>query len=380
MVGRGAQFQRGTKLSVLTESNFGFAKCPIFKTHYAQHSQQLRLREELFAESCPLRRQDRAADLVSQTGEAYQLYGLGYEIEPRRDSKGRDHGFEIRGVSDELLEKYSVRSAQRDAAIERFTVEHGRKPTNNEVAVLVRESRADKLAEISTEKLRKQQLARLLPEESHALKHLHQESYERAGMIPHELSQAAESLQHAKEHLFERSSVVREHELMTEALRHGRGKIDRRQLRGALELEQSQGALIRAGNNLATRESLEREQRMIAAVDGGIGRYERLGGKREFNASERLREEQLRAVHQILDSQDFAVNLRGAAGTGKTATLTEIARGLREAGREVLAVAPTRGAVEELQKVGFRDAMTISRLLEDHKGAGRAARQSAGRG
>jgi ATP-dependent exoDNAse (exonuclease V) alpha subunit len=75
----------------------------------------------------------------------------------------------------------------------------------------------------------------------------------------------------------------------------------------------------------------------------------------------------LRAVHQILNSQDFAVNLRGAAGTGKTATLTEIARGLRGAGREVLAVAPTRGAVEELQKVGFRDAMTISRLLEDPK-------------
>jgi ATP-dependent exoDNAse (exonuclease V) alpha subunit len=32
-----------------------------------------------------------------------------------------------------------------------------------------------------------------------------------------------------------------------------------------------------------------------------------------------------------------------------------------------LAVAPTRGAVEELQKVGFRDAMTISRLLNDPK-------------
>ena len=296
-----------------------------------------------------------------------EVYGLGYAIEPRRDSKGGDQGFEIRGVSDQLLEKYSVRSAQRDAAIERFSVEHGRKPTNNEIAVLVRESRADKLAEISTEKLRKQQQAILLPEESHALKHLHEESVDRAGEIPNEPTQATESLQHAKEHLFERSSVVREHELMTEALRHGRGKIDRRQLRGALELEQSQGSLIRAGNNLATRESLEREQRMIAAVDGGIGRYERLGGKRGFIPSERLRDEQLRAVHQILDSHDFVVNLRGAAGTGKTATLTEIARGLREAGREVLAVAPTRGAVEELQKVGFRDAMTISRLLEDPK-------------
>ena len=304
---------------------------------------------------------------VYRNALAREVYGLGYEIEQRRDSKGRDHGFEICGVSNELLEKYSIRSAQRDAAIERFTVDHGCKPTNNEVAVLVRESRADKLTEISTDKLRKQQQARLLPDEGRALKNLHKKSLKRPRHIPLESFQEAESLQHAKEHFFERSSVVREHELMTEALRHGRGKIDRRQLRGALELEQSQGSLIRAGNNLATRESLEREQRMIAAVDGGIGRYERLGQKREFSPSKRLRDEQMLAVHQILSSQDFAVNLRGAAGTGKTATLTEIARGLREAGVEVLAVAPTRGAVEELQKVGFRDAMTISRLLEDPK-------------
>jgi conjugative relaxase-like TrwC/TraI family protein len=304
---------------------------------------------------------------VYRNALAREVYGLGYEIETRRDSKGRDHGFEIRGVSDELLEKYSVRSAQRDAAIERFTVDHGRKPTNNEVAVLVRESRADKLTEISTERLRKLQQARLFPEEGRALKKLHKKSLKRTRHTPPEPFQEAESLQHAKEHLFERSSVVREHELMTEALRHGRGKIDRRQLRSALELEKLEGSLIGAGNNLATRESLEREQRMVATVDGGIGRYERLGGKREFSPSKRLREEQLRAVHQILDSNDFAVNLRGAAGTGKTAALTEIARGLREAGCEVLAVAPTRGAVEELQKVGFRDAMTISRLLEDPK-------------
>ena len=304
---------------------------------------------------------------VYRNALAREVYSLGYEIQPRRDSKGRDHGFEIRGVSDELLEKYSVRSAQRDAAIKRFTAENGRKPTNNEVAVLVRESRTDKLTEISTERLRKLQQARLFPEEGRVLKILHKKSLKRPRHIPLEPFQEAESLQHAKEHLFERSSVVREHELMTEALRHGRGKIDRRQLRGVLELEQSQGSLIRGGNNLATHESLEREQRMVATVDGGIGRYERLGGKREFSPSEQLRNEQQRAVHQILNSRDFAVNLRGAAGTGKTATLTEIARGLREAGREVLAVAPTRGAVEELQKVGFRDAMTISRLLEDHK-------------
>ncbi len=100
-------------------------------------------------------------------------------------------------------------------------------------------------------------------------------------------------------------------------------------------------------------------------VNHGIDQYARLGGAHEFHPSEHLRDEQKRAVQQALDSRDFAINLRGAAGTGKTATLQEIDRGLREAGREVTAVAPTRSAVEELQKVGFRDAMTVSRLLQD---------------
>jgi len=296
---------------------------------------------------------------------AREVHGLGYEIEPHRDSRGRDHGFEIRGVSNELLERYSVRSAQRDAAIEQFTVEHGRKPTDNEVAVLVRESRADKLAEISTERVKEQQQARLAPEERQTLQSIRAKSIEQHPHISQEFSQASESLQHAKAHLFERNSVVRDFDLMTEALRHGRGRIDLGQLRGAMEVEQVEGSLIRAGNNLATRESLEREQRMIAAVDRGTGLFEPLGGNREFHPSERLRDEQRRAVREVLASRDLAINLCGAAGTGKTATLQEIECGLREAGRKVAAVAPTRSAVEELHKVGIRDAMTVSRLLED---------------
>ena len=219
---------------------------------------------------------------VYRNALAREVRGMGYEIEPHRDPKGKDLGFEIRGISTELLERYSVRSAQRDAAIERFTAEHGRKPTDNEVAVLVRETRADKLAEIATENVREQQQARLAPNERHTLQNLRSDSMETPRIL-REPSRAAESLQFAKEHLFERNSVVRDHELMAEALRYGRGQIDPGQLRGALEVELAQGSLIGTGNNLATRESLEREQRMIAVVDRGIARYERLGGEREFH-------------------------------------------------------------------------------------------------
>jgi ATP-dependent exoDNAse (exonuclease V) alpha subunit len=106
---------------------------------------------------------------------------------------------------------------------------------------------------------------------------------------------------------------------------------------------------------------------MIAVVNRGTDRYDRLGKGCDFEPLDKLRPEQKHAVEAVLDSRDLAVNIRGAAGTGKTATLREIDRGLTDAGHEVLAVAPTRSAVDELEKVGFRDAMTVSRLLEDQE-------------
>jgi len=72
----------------------------------------------------------------------------------------------MQGVSEALLRKYSQRSRQRDAAIQEFVNRNGRVPTDREVAVLVRETRAEKLVEISTQEVRTRQRARLSPEEA----------------------------------------------------------------------------------------------------------------------------------------------------------------------------------------------------------------------
>ncbi len=292
---------------------------------------------------------------------AREVRGLGYEIESQRNAKGVDNGFEIKGISKDVLERYSQRSEQRDESIRQFAAEHGRKPTDNEVAVLVRESRPDKLHEISSAEVHRLQVDRISPQEHTSLLDLREHSVERTP----ERAPAIQSLHHAEEHLFERKTVSKDHELMTEALRYGRGKLDLSDLRGSYEFEVSQGKLLQVGGNVATQTSLERERSMVAVVDRGIHHYPALGGHNHFEPKASLRTEQRHAVETILASQDFAINLRGAAGTGKTATLQEIDRGLRAARHEVLAVAPTRSAVEELQKVGFGNAMTISRLLED---------------
>ena len=304
---------------------------------------------------------------VYRNALAREVRGLGYEIEDRRDAKGRDVGFEIRGVSDVLLEKYSQRSRQRDDAIERFTRNNGRPPTDNEVAILVRESRADKLLEISTAEVRERQNARLTPEEAQTITSVQENALGAPNGYAESREHASPSLLYAQEHIFERLSVARDHEVLTEALRHGRGRIALEDTKGLLQLEEVSGQVIRAGDELATRESLDRERHMIAVVNGGVARFEPLGGNEKFVISDRLRPEQKQAVEFVLSSRDRAVNIRGAAGTGKTATLHELNRGLTEAGREVLAIAPTMSAVEELQKVGFSNATTIQRWLQDHR-------------
>jgi primosomal protein N' len=230
-----------------------------------------------------------------------------------------------------------------------FTEKNGRPPTDNEVAVLVRETRANKLIEISTDELHSRQRSRLTKKEASALADLRKENPARAPAI----ESAGPSLQHAEDHVFERVSVARDHEILTEALRHGRGHIDHSELKGTLTLQESSGAILRDRNEIATVSSLQREREMVDFVNRGIGRCERLGGDNQFVASDRLRPEQKHAVELVLDSRDRAVNIRGAAGTGKTATLQELRRGLDEADRKILAVAPTMSAVEELQKVGF---------------------------
>jgi conjugative relaxase-like TrwC/TraI family protein len=315
----------------------------------------------------------QASDIYEQRAYLTEVYrntlarevrSLGYEIEDRRNSKGKNLGFEIKGVSDELLEKYSQRSEQRDRAIAEFVESKGRQPSDNEIAVLVRESRADKLVEISTAEVHSRQTARSTPEESLTLEQIREAVRERSQTQRLEVESAAPSLDYAKQHVFERVSVALDHELLTEALRHGRGRIDLADLKGKFSLEESNGRVLQAGKEVATRESLDRERDMIERINRGIGQFERLGGQHEFADSALLRPEQKQAIEFVLNSHDLAVNIRGAAGTGKTATLQELQRGLEESGREVLAVAPTRSAVEELQKVGFSDAITVERLLQ----------------
>jgi conjugative relaxase-like TrwC/TraI family protein len=301
---------------------------------------------------------------VYRNALAREVTSLGYQVEDHI-KHGKDNGFGIAGIKEATLEKYSQRSAQRDQAIAEFLQENGRLPSNNEIAILVKDTRPEKLTAITTAEVKASQYARMDPEEARTLKQLHQTALDR-GTI-REAAVAAPSLAYAREHVFERVSVAKEYEVQTEALRHGRGRVELPELKAALLAEVASGEMLTARREVATKDSYLREQRMVETINERRGEYQPLGRGREFVPADRLNVEQKAAVHAVLESRDLAINLQGAAGTGKTATLQEMHRGLHDARRSVVAVAPTASAVEELQKVGFPQAMTISRLLADPK-------------
>ena len=165
----------------------------------------------------------------------------------------------------------------------------------------MRESRAAKLTEISTAELRERQVGRVTPEELQQLSGL-----DRAGRsFSAELHPAAASLDYAQDYVFERVSVAHDHEILTEALR---GRISHSELRGTLSLRESSGSILRDGDEVATRTTLQRGLDTVDIVNGGLGRCELLGGSRRSVASDRLNPEQKRAVEFVLNTRDRAIS------------------------------------------------------------------------
>jgi conjugative relaxase-like TrwC/TraI family protein len=286
---------------------------------------------------------------------AHELGPLGYEMTPGKN------GPEIAGVPQTLIDKFSQGSREKEAAIAAFIEKNGREPSRNEISVLVRATRPDKIINISTAEVRAQQFARLTPDDARAIAQTREQADRNRRSVRTHSAEA--SLHHALGHVFERVSVAPDYQVLAEALKHGRGQVSLSDLQKTLAAMEAGDRIIRAGDDIATRASLERERDMIDLVNGGIGKHDRLGKAKGFEISDKLNAEKRKVIEFVLDSRDFAVNIEGAAGTGKTKTLNELRRALQAGGRLMMAVAPTMDAVEELQREGFQNATTIESLL-----------------
>jgi conjugative relaxase-like TrwC/TraI family protein len=302
-----------------------------------------------------------ARELYEQTKYLTEIYRnelakevgrLGYEIERR------GHGWEIKGV--EPLERFSQRSAVRDAAVAAEEKQVGRKLTNDERAAVVRETRKDKLKEISTAEVRALQRGRLSPDE---LAELGKVRAAAVSARPVQMEPPKRVLALAAEHCFERRTVVQEHELLASALRFGYGRLDVAALKQELKTD---AAFLKANRKVTTAASLQREQDVVEFVTSTRGKFPALGVPVK---NDQLSTEQAQAVANVLSCRDQAVVLRGAAGVGKTTALAGIIEGTKD---DALVFAPTTKAVEVLQKNGgqsragkaLAETQTVQALLQ----------------
>jgi ATP-dependent exoDNAse (exonuclease V) alpha subunit len=164
-------------------------------------------------------------------------------------------------------------------------------------------------------------------------------------------------LTYAVSHVFERQSVLPEHELLTAALSHRQGEVDLQRVKRAVR---QTSELVPTERGLSTRKILETELSLIQAVDRGRDAVAPLHP--EYQPAAWLGEDQRRAVLHVLNTGDRITGLRGLAGTGKTTALRELSNACEAAGVEPLFCAPTAAATDVLSKEGF-DAVTLQSLL-----------------
>jgi conjugative relaxase-like TrwC/TraI family protein len=296
---------------------------------------------------------------------ASRLTGLGYEAYDMNSN-----GFSVRGV-EHLRERFSKRARQVQKLAEEFAQEKGRKPTKREVEVMVRESRQNKLTEVSTPEVRARQRAELQPDEAAALDRLVADA--RSAKTTRQISHGTvrSVLDAALRHVYERASVVREGEVLRAALEFHPDFFHWRELRDALAAHPD--AIRKEGEmslRLIRREEAETVQRVVA------GRNTRfpLGDGSMLPAH--LTTGQRRAAVALLDSRDFVAVLIGDAGTGKTTVLTALeAAHCLAGGRRFIPLAPTTKARDAIEESGFAEADTVQRFLVSEE----MQRQAAGR-
>lgn len=282
-----------------------------------------------------------------------RLHDLGYS------TRKTANGFEIEGVAPKIISRFSKRAQERDAMVSKLEKELGRKLSKNEVSHAVHKTRSRKLKGISSEEVRHRQLEQIGFFEKAALNRLRSAADGSAKPFEERI-ESPQALAHATAHVFERNSVVPEHELLHAALVKGCGQLDLPQRK---EKVREQSDFVRVGEQYSTRQILETELYLINSMNRGKDSVEPI--KPEHHAASWLGAGQQRAVELILHSRDRFTGLRGLAGTGKTKTLQELHAGISSAGFDTVFCAPTAAAADVLRKDGFSSAVTLQKLLVD---------------
>ena len=331
-----------------------------------------------------LYRAQKLIGMVYRNELARGLDKLGYGIE-KTHADGR---FEIAGVSRKVIEAYSTRRAEIEAAMnERGLGKSADNPRLAERAALMTRSHK---REVDHEALRehwKQQAAELgFDAVSVAAGAMERTAGKSNAELPLDsrgtpgeertASAAEKAVSWAVAHLSEREAVFSRTDVLAAALAWKPGAVSIGEAERTVSELQKSGVLHAAnlpvrGESLTTDKAIADEKETISLMNEGQGRSKAPMRARRVDKLLRngpLTDGQKAAVKLILSERDRVVGVQGYAGTGKTTMLNRARALLEKRGYELKGLAPSASAAQTLAAEAHIETETLQRFLARNAG------------
>ncbi len=300
-----------------------------------------------------LYRFQRSIGMRQQLDFANELEKLGYEIE-----RGPNGKFEVTGFTEDQLVEFSQRSEQIKEEQHRLAQTIGDEAYTSAGAeranLITRESKKT----VDHEELRKDWRERAekvdiqWPEP--------QESKE------HDRQASKEAISFARDHAFERSSVVHRHDLLEASYEYGIGRSTVEDIDSSFRQSIQYKDLIRVDeDHFTTSEAIQRERETVSMMLSGRNRSEQIASSRELETPDHFTEGQKDAANLILTNRDSVVGVQGYSGSGKSSMLEYAREQAEERGWNVRGFAPSAQAAEELEKKSGIKSQTLTSHLNE---------------
>ena len=316
-----------------------------------------------------------AIGAVYRAALAEGLKELGYGIEKTHP----DGRFEIEGVPRDVIEAFSTRRAEIEAAMaERGLGTPAENPHLAARATLMTRARKQDMDKGALRETWKLQSSMLGFSADPIRDHARQAERERAptDLFTHPGDSAGKAARWAMAHLAERQAVFGHHDLLAATLGRDPGAVSAAAAERAIAALEHQGDLHAARGldhrrHWTTDAALAREAETIALMRAGQGVEKAVmrGWVAEAKLHRgRLNEGQKAAVKTILTAQDRVIGVQGYAGTGKTTMLKRLRVLAESRGHCVVGLAPSASAARTLEHESGIGSETLQRFLARHAG------------
>jgi len=318
----------------------------------------------------------KALDQVYKNELASKLQELGYAIE----MKDKNGNFEIKGIDQKIIDKFSERSQQIENAMEKIKNEIN---TNNKYKIrdiAAIESR-DKKEFLSKEELNQKWNGKL--SDLRLTKENIKQSIESAKTETKEINKidVKEYIKKACDMIHENESAFNKEKLTEVALRLSMSQsgnnekvITQKEVERAIEELKKEKYITDLKNGyLTTKEMQQIEKEVInyinktngtaKAIETDVNKIDAAIKEYEQKAGYQMTNDQRAAVHHILQSQDKVIGIQGDAGTGKTTVFQNIREEMEKKGYTVRGITPTGKAADVMSNEAGIKTQTVDSFL-----------------